>query len=70
MQVDEESKWLVLEVNRKERELLFLVAERALRDLPVEILWLAIHEQCTCENRLDLRKKLQFMSCMQDGASL
>lgn len=70
MQVDEEYQWLLLEVNRKEKEFLFLVAERALRDLLVEILWLDIHEQCTCENRLDLRKKLQFMSCIQDGASL
>lgn len=38
MQVDEKFKWLVLEDNRKEKELLFLVAKRALRDLPVEIL--------------------------------
>lgn len=56
MQDDEECIWLVLEVKRKEKELLFLVDERALRDLLVEILWLDVQEQSTCENRLDLRK--------------
>ncbi|KAI1764237.1 hypothetical protein GGR53DRAFT_327485 [Hypoxylon sp. FL1150] len=66
----EEFKMPVFEAKCKEKTLLFLIDEEALRAGLIKILWLDIHGNCVWENRLNPRKKLEFAGRMHDGGSL
>ncbi|KAI6080957.1 hypothetical protein F4821DRAFT_265392 [Hypoxylon rubiginosum] len=66
----EEYKMPVFEAKRKEKTMMFLIDEEALRSGLVKILWLDIHGECVWENRLDPHKKLEFVGRMHDGGSL
>ncbi|KAI0439809.1 hypothetical protein F4803DRAFT_23816 [Xylaria telfairii] len=67
---DEEFKMPLYEAMIKEKTILFLVDEEALRDKLIKVLWLDIHGTCIWDNRLPPEKMLGFKGRMFDGGSL
>ncbi|KAI0487066.1 hypothetical protein F4859DRAFT_468089 [Xylaria cf. heliscus] len=66
----EEFKMPLYEAMIKEKTMLFLVDEEALRDKLIKVLWLDIHGTCVWDNRLPPEKMLDFKGRMFDGGSL
>lgn len=67
---DEEFKRPLYEAMLKEKTLMFLVDEEALRTNLIKVLWLDIHGTCVWENKLPPDMMLTFRGRMFDGGSL
>ncbi|KAI8963209.1 hypothetical protein F5Y11DRAFT_163535 [Daldinia sp. FL1419] len=66
----EEFKMTLYEAGRKEKTMLFLIDEEALRSGFLKIFWLDIHGNCVWENRLRPNNMLEFRGRMFDGGCL
>ncbi|KAJ2970859.1 hypothetical protein NUW58_g9575 [Xylaria curta] len=66
----EEFKRPLFEAKVKEKTMLFLVDEEALRTNMVKLLWLDVHGRCVWENRLRPDNLLEFHGRMFEGGSL
>ncbi|CAJ2512947.1 Uu.00g010660.m01.CDS01 [Anthostomella pinea] len=63
----EEFKLPLYEAALKERTMLYLIDEEALREKLIKILWLDIHGSCVWENRLRPDERLEFRGRMFEG---
>ncbi|KAI0516869.1 hypothetical protein F5B22DRAFT_646603 [Xylaria bambusicola] len=66
----EEFKMPLYEAKLKEKTMMFLIDEEALRDNLIKVLWLDIHGACVWDNRLPPDDMLAFKGRMFDGGSL
>lgn len=66
----EEYKMAVYRAGRKEKTMLYLVDEEAVRTGLVKLLWLDIHGRCVWENKIDHSDLFDFRGRTMDGGSL